>query len=288
MANINRVVLVGQPDQGSRAAAHAERHRGLQAAHRGQHAPEGRRTGEWTDKPNYFDVTVWGNQGESCAQYLVQGPPGRRSTAASTGASGTPRTARSARRSRSSPTPSSSSAAARRGRRRRAPVRAGRTRAADADFAPAWRRRRHPVLRHEHSRTTSEDASRRTARRERRRKRGRADRSARNCYFCKEKVDEVDYKNANQLRRYISEKGKIRSRRITGACRRHQRQLAVAIKRAREMALLPYVSAPAMEVILSPGRRQARAARRRRRRRARLCTQLPAAAPLAETRRRRA
>jgi len=62
------------------------------------------------------------------------------------------------------------------------------------------------------------------------------------CYFCKEKVEEVDYKNYNQLRRYISEKGKIRSRRITGACRRHQRQVAVAIKRAREMALLPYVS----------------------------------------------
>ena len=64
----------------------------------------------------------------------------------------------------------------------------------------------------------------------------------RNCYFCKEKIEEVDYKNANQLRRYVSEKGKIRSRRITGACRRHQRQVAVAVKRAREMALLPYVS----------------------------------------------
>jgi small subunit ribosomal protein S18 len=64
----------------------------------------------------------------------------------------------------------------------------------------------------------------------------------RNCFFCREKVEEVDYKNVNQLRRYISEKGKIRSRRITGACRRHQRQVAVAIKRAREMALLPYVS----------------------------------------------
>jgi small subunit ribosomal protein S18 len=61
------------------------------------------------------------------------------------------------------------------------------------------------------------------------------------CYFCKEKIEEVDYKNYNQLRRYISEKGKIRSRRITGACRRHQEQIAVAVKRAREMALLPYV-----------------------------------------------
>ena len=62
------------------------------------------------------------------------------------------------------------------------------------------------------------------------------------CYFCKDKIDEVDYKNYNQLRRYVSEKGKIRSRRITGACRRHQDQVAVAVKRAREMALLPYVS----------------------------------------------
>ena len=62
------------------------------------------------------------------------------------------------------------------------------------------------------------------------------------CYFCKEKIEGVDYKNYNQLRRYISEKGKIRSRRITGACRRHQRQVAVAVKRAREMALLPHVT----------------------------------------------
>ena len=62
------------------------------------------------------------------------------------------------------------------------------------------------------------------------------------CHFCRDKVQEIDYKNLAQLRRYISEKGKIRSRRISGACRRHQRQVAVAIKRAREMALLPYVA----------------------------------------------
>jgi small subunit ribosomal protein S18 len=64
----------------------------------------------------------------------------------------------------------------------------------------------------------------------------------RNCFFCKDKIDEVDYKNITQLRRYVSEKGKIRSRRITGACRRHQVQVAQAVKRAREMALLPYVA----------------------------------------------
>ena len=59
------------------------------------------------------------------------------------------------------------------------------------------------------------------------------------CLFCKDKVREVDYKNVEQLRRYTSDRGKIRSRRMSGACRRHQRQLAVAIKRAREMGLLP-------------------------------------------------
>jgi small subunit ribosomal protein S18 len=62
------------------------------------------------------------------------------------------------------------------------------------------------------------------------------------CFFCKSKVDEIDYKNIAELRRYISEKGKIRSRRISGACRRHQRQVSVAVKRAREMALLPFVA----------------------------------------------
>jgi small subunit ribosomal protein S18 len=62
------------------------------------------------------------------------------------------------------------------------------------------------------------------------------------CLFCKDKVRDVDYKNINQLRRYISDRGKIRSPRMTGACRRHQRQISVAIKRAREMALLPYVA----------------------------------------------
>jgi len=62
------------------------------------------------------------------------------------------------------------------------------------------------------------------------------------CFLCKDKVREVDYKNINQLRRYVSDRGKIRNRRMTGACRRHQRQVAIAIKRAREMALLPYVA----------------------------------------------
>jgi len=61
------------------------------------------------------------------------------------------------------------------------------------------------------------------------------------CHFCKEKIEEVDYKDYSVLRRFISDKGKIKPPRTTGSCRRHQRQVALAIKRAREMALLPYV-----------------------------------------------
>jgi small subunit ribosomal protein S18 len=62
------------------------------------------------------------------------------------------------------------------------------------------------------------------------------------CQHCRDKVEQVDYKDVASLRKFISEKGKIRSRRITGACRRHQGQIARAVKRARELALLPYVN----------------------------------------------
>ena len=62
------------------------------------------------------------------------------------------------------------------------------------------------------------------------------------CLFCKDHVEQVDYKDIATLRKFISERGKIRSRRITGACRRHQSQVARAVKRARELALLPYVA----------------------------------------------
>ena len=62
------------------------------------------------------------------------------------------------------------------------------------------------------------------------------------CAFCADKITEIDYKDIPRLRRYISERGKIVPRRVTGTCARHQRQLTVAIKRARILALLPYVS----------------------------------------------
>ena len=67
------------------------------------------------------------------------------------------------------------------------------------------------------------------------------DRRRRSCFFCKEKIAAVDYKHIAQLRRFISERGKIKGRGNTGTCRKHQKQVAVSIKRAREMALLPYV-----------------------------------------------
>ena len=62
------------------------------------------------------------------------------------------------------------------------------------------------------------------------------------CQFCVDKVDHVDYKDAAKLRRYISERGKILPCRMTGTCAMHQRQLTVAIKRARQIALLPFVA----------------------------------------------
>ena len=62
------------------------------------------------------------------------------------------------------------------------------------------------------------------------------------CSFCADKVETIDYKDTGKLRRYLSERGKILPRRTTGTCAMHQRQLTVAIKRARHLALIPYVS----------------------------------------------
>ncbi|CAB4851694.1 unannotated protein [freshwater metagenome] len=62
------------------------------------------------------------------------------------------------------------------------------------------------------------------------------------CIFCKEKVKHVDYKDTPLLRKYISDRGKIRARRVSGNCTQHQRDVAMAVKNAREVALLPYTS----------------------------------------------
>ena len=62
------------------------------------------------------------------------------------------------------------------------------------------------------------------------------------CIFCADKVDYIDYKDTGKLRKFISERGKILPRRISGACAKHQRDLNTAIKRARQAALLPYIT----------------------------------------------
>ena len=64
----------------------------------------------------------------------------------------------------------------------------------------------------------------------------------RQCNFCADKIEHINYKDIPRLRRYITERGKILPRRITGNCAQHQRQITVAIKRARNMALLPYTA----------------------------------------------
>lgn len=74
-----------------------------------------------------------------------------------------------------------------------------------------------------------------------RKQRGRRPRK-RVCNFCIDKVEKIDYKDAYKLRKYITERGKILPRRISGNCAIHQRQLTIAIKRARNIALLPYTA----------------------------------------------
>ncbi|CAJ65474.1 30S ribosomal subunit protein S18 [Frankia alni ACN14a] len=62
------------------------------------------------------------------------------------------------------------------------------------------------------------------------------------CVFCKDKVEYIDFKDTSLLRKYISDRGKIRARRVSGNCSQHQRDVATAVKNSREMALLPYTA----------------------------------------------
>ncbi len=72
--------------------------------------------------------------------------------------------------------------------------------------------------------------------------RGRFTRRRKVCAFCLEKQKVIDYKDIATLRRFLTDRGKIRSRRKTGTCARHQRRLAIAVKRARHLALLPFTA----------------------------------------------
>ena len=84
--------------------------------------------------------------------------------------------------------------------------------------------------------------ARTNARKAKRDKEALALRKKRTCRFCDAKENYIDYKDEKRLQRFTSEQGKIIPKRITGTCARHQRQLVTAIKRARHLALLPFVS----------------------------------------------
>jgi len=75
-----------------------------------------------------------------------------------------------------------------------------------------------------------------------REQRGRGRKRRKVCQFCVDKCQHIDYKDTARLRRFMSERSKILPRRTTGTCARHQRQLTVAIKQSRHVALLPYVT----------------------------------------------
>ena len=233
--DINRVTLVGRltrdPELRHLPSGSPVLQMGL--AVNGRQKDEG---GNWIDKPNFFDIKVFGNQAEMLAQHLSKGRrvgiDGRLDWSSWEAQDGSKRS-----RSRSSRSRCSSSTAAAKAAESASTFR-GRHRSRSLRLRPVERRRRHPLL---EPTKESQDRWHEQTKGRRRPPGGGPPTRRKSCYFCKDKVDQVDYKNTNQLRRYISEKGKIRSRRITGACRRHQEQVAVAVKRAREMALLPYV-----------------------------------------------
>jgi small subunit ribosomal protein S18 len=75
------------------------------------------------------------------------------------------------------------------------------------------------------------------------------------CAFCKDKVDYLDYKDVNMLRKYMTDRGKIKPRRVSGNCAQHQHQLSTAVKRAREMALVPYTVPVVSNKVDGKGRR---------------------------------
>lgn len=92
--------------------------------------------------------------------------------------------------------------------------------------------------------TSSTQGRRQRASRNRQRRRRQFVKRRKVCVFCRDKVDYINYKQADMLRSFLTDRGKIRPRRRTGTCAKHQRQLSLAIKRARHLALLPFVVKP--------------------------------------------
>ena len=222
-------------------------------------------TGEWVEETDWFRVSVWGDRAERAAENLRKGNKvfveGRFKTREFEGRDG-----RGGRRSRSPPTASSTwrsgtredgegqfaAPAAAGGRRPAAPAarRGGPPRRRQRWRHGRHRARRPAVLTPDRPTTDAPPAERppapeetttcRPARSKKRDDYYRDRRRRKVCAFCADKTVQIDYKEVNRLRRYLSERAKIEPRRKTGTCAAHQRELAVALKRARIVALLPY------------------------------------------------
>ena len=223
-------------------------------------------TGEWEDKPNYFNVTVWGAQGENAARYLSKGRPvaidGRLEWREWEAQDGTKRQAvdiiadsvqflggrDDARRRVASPAAGPPRAATSRSTKaisspHRSPAQPATTTFRSSQYSEV------SVLATEHAQAPSAHEGTRWPKhadgkpvRRRDKKGGPAAGGASRASTAETRSSRSTTRTCPSLRRFISEKGKIRSRRITGACRRHQVQIARAVKRARELALLPYVN----------------------------------------------
>ena len=234
-ASVNRVVARREPHPGPGAASHAERHAGLLPPHRGQHAPQGRVGTVGGQGELLHDDASSASQAENCAQYLAKGRPGRRSTAASSGASGRRRTATSAQAveivadsvqflgGRGDGEGAAAAATSPLTRPRRPPATSPRPRPTTTSRSRRpreWLRRRNP-------------ASGRAP--------GRPGDAARAATSARTRWTRWTTRTPTSSGATSRRGARIRNGRITGACRRHQRQVAAAVKRAREMALLPYV-----------------------------------------------
>ena len=225
---------------------------------------QNRQTQEWEEATSFFDVVCWREMAENAAETLTRGSRVIVTGRLEQRSWETP-TATSARRWRSWPTRSDRASAGppRRsprtsvagpgdgpsggggggGRGRTAPQRrTGRTAGTDTARSPSDGKEQRS-WRH-HARRAPKDNGRRVKKKP--------------CALCKDRVEWVDYKDVAMLRKYMSDRGKIRSRRVSGNCAQHQRDVAIAIKTARELVLLPYTQRTTTE---RPGGRGGRGGR---------------------------
>jgi single stranded DNA-binding protein len=186
--------------------------------------------GNWKDgETSYFSVNAWRSLAENSAETLTRGTrvlvTGRLQMRSWETQEGT-----SARWWRSRPTRSARACV---GRPRRSSVRAApaATGRPPRSALPRQTRRHHWM---------PPKTKKRPAKREKDDKGWQKKQKRKICIFCKDKIEFVDYKDTMLLRKFVSDRGKIRARRVSGNCVQHQRDVAMAVKNAREMALLPY------------------------------------------------